>query len=115
MFCAFEGPPMILRLYGRGRSLPRGCEQNRALLADAFAGHEPPGARQIVVLEVDSVQTSCGYSVPLYDFKDDRPTLKNWAARQGEDGIRKYWREKNAVSIDGLPTGMLDTLSEAAD
>jgi hypothetical protein len=114
MFCAFEGAPMILRLYGRGTPLPRGCDEYEHLLATAFNGDEPPGARQIVVLDVESVQTSCGYSVPLYDYKEDRPTLQNWALRKGEDGIREYWREKNAASIDGLPTGMLEVLGEAA-
>jgi hypothetical protein len=111
MFCAFEGPPMILRLYGRGRSASRGCDEYARLLTVAFAGEEPPGARQIVVLDVESVQTSCGYSVPLYEFKDDRQTLKNWASRKGEDGIREYWRENNTVSIDGLPTGMNEALA----
>jgi hypothetical protein len=115
MFCAFEGAPMILRLYGRGRPLPRGCDDYESLLATAFDGDEPPGARQIVVLDVESVQTSCGYSVPLLDYKAERQTLKNWALRKGEDGIREYWREKNTVSIDGLPTGMLEVLGEAAE
>ena len=85
------------------------------LLTSAFGGEEPPGARQIVVLDVESVQTSCGYSVPRYDYQEERPTLKNWALRKGEDGIREYWREKNTVSIDGLPTGMLEVLGEAAE
>ena len=111
MFCAFEGPPMIMRLYGCGRTAPRECEEYTRLLADAFAGEEPPGARQVVVLDVAAVQTSCGYSVPLYDFRNDRQTLKNWASRKGEAGIRDYWREKNTVSIDGLPTGMSDVLA----
>ena len=115
MFCAFEGPPMILRLYGLGRSLPQGSDEYKQLLASAFGGEEPPGARQIVQLDVAAVQTSCGYSVPLYEFKEDRQTLKNWALRKGADGIREYWREKNVASIDGLPTGMLEALGEAAD
>ena len=115
MFCAFEGPPMILRLYGRGRSLPQGCDDYKHLLATAFGGEEPPGARQIVLLDVEAVQTSCGYSVPLYEFQEDRPTLKNWASRKGKAGIREYWREMNVASIDGLPTGMLEVLGEAAD
>jgi hypothetical protein len=67
------------------------------------------------VLDVDSIQTSCGYSVPLYDYKDERLTLQNWASRKGADGIREYWREKNVASIDGLPTGMLEVLGEASD
>jgi len=110
MFCAFEGAPMILRLYGRGHTIPKGSPDYQRLLAEAFAGDEPPGARQIVVLDVQQVQTSCGYSVPVYDFKEDRETLKNWAARKGEDGIRAYWAENNTESIDGLPTGMAETL-----
>jgi len=57
MFCAFDGPPMILRLYGRGRPLQRGCDEYEHILATAFNGDEPPGARQIVVLDVESVQT----------------------------------------------------------
>jgi hypothetical protein len=100
MFCAFEGPPMILRLYGRGRSLPQGSDEYEELLATAFGGDEPPGARQIVLLDVEA---------------EDRQTLKNWAARKGRAGIREYWREKNTASIDGLPTGMLEVLGEAAD
>jgi hypothetical protein len=58
MFCAFEGPPMILRLYGRGRSLPEGSDEYERLLESAFGGEEPPGARQIVLLDVEAVQTS---------------------------------------------------------
>ena len=106
---------MILRLYGRGRSLPAGGFEYEQLLASAFGGAEPPGARQIVLLDVEAVQTSCGYSVPLYEFQDDRQTLKNWASRKGKAGLREYWREKNVASIDGLPTGMLEVLGEAAD
>src|SRR5262245_50569190 len=63
MFCAFEGPALILRLYGRGRSLPRGGEEYARLLASHFDGEEPMGARQIVVLDFDLVQTSCGWGV----------------------------------------------------
>ncbi len=115
MFCAFEGAPMILRLYGRGRVLPRGTEAYATLLASAFGGDEPPGARQIIALSVDSVQTSCGYSVPLMAFQEDRETLKNWARRKGENGIRAYWLEANTKTIDGIPTGMTEALGEAAE
>ena len=113
MLCAFEGPPMILRLYGHGRVLPRGGAAYTDLLTSAFGGEEPPGARQIVVLDVESVQTSCGYAVPLCEFKEDRPLLTNWASRKGEDGIKAYWAEKNTASIDGLPTGMREALDTA--
>ena len=108
MFCAFEGQPLILRLYGRGRILPRGGAEYAGLLADAFAGAEPPGARQIVLLDIDLVQTSCGYGVPLFDYVDERPNLVRWAESRGEDGLDEYRREKNAVSIDGAPTGMFE-------
>lgn len=106
MFCAFDGPPMILRLYGRGRSLLRGEAAYQALLETHFGGKELPGARQIVDGEIDLVQTSCGYAVPFFDYVEDRPTLFDWAERKGEEGLRDYRAEKNALSLDGLPTGM---------
>jgi hypothetical protein len=111
MFCAFEGPPTILRLYGQGRVLPRSGEDYRALLATHFGDREIVGARQIVALDIDLVQTSCGYAVPLMDFKAERPGLVNWAASKGEDGLRAYRAEKNRASLDGFPTG----LEEPAD
>jgi hypothetical protein len=108
MFCAFEGPPMILRLYGRGRTLRRGSPAYANLLALAFDGTEPPGARQIIRLDIDLVQTSCGFGVPLFDYVGERPTLTRWAEAKGEAGLEAYRREKNVHSIDGLPTGLLD-------
>jgi hypothetical protein len=108
MFCAFEGPPVILRLYGEGRVLRRGGAEYRRLLADLFDGREPSGARQIVVLDIDLVQKSCGYGVPLFAYEGERPSLVSWAETKGEDGLETYRREKNAISIDGLPTGLLD-------
>jgi hypothetical protein len=108
MFCAFEGPPMIFRLYGRGRILPRGGADYARLLAEAFDAVEPPGARQITVLDVDLAQKSCGYGVPLFDYQGERASLIRWAEAKGEDGLEDYRREKNAVSIDGLPTGLFD-------
>jgi hypothetical protein len=108
MLCAFEGPPRILRLYGKGRVLRRGTAEYTRLLAEAFAGEEPVGARQIVVLDVELVQTSCGFGVPLYDYRGERPALKKWAESKGQDGLEAYRREHNAHSIDGLPTGLLE-------
>ena len=113
MFCAFEGAPMILRLYGRGTAHRRSSDTYRRLLADAFAGEEPAGARQIVTLSIDLVQTSCGFGVPLFDYQGDRPSLTRWAEAQGEEKIESYWRQKNSVSIDGLPTGLLPETEEA--
>jgi hypothetical protein len=108
MACAFDGAPLILRLYGRGRVAKRGDHEYARLLADNFGGVEPVGARQIIVLEVDRVQTSCGYGVPLYEYQGDRPTLVKWAEKKGEEGLEAYRREKNVESIDGFPTGLFD-------
>jgi hypothetical protein len=112
MACAFEGPPLILRLYGRGRSLPRGCEAYARLLAEAFAGDEPVGARQIVVLDIELVQTSCGYGVPVFHYREERASLVRWAEHQGEEGLVEYRRSKNALSLDGLPTGLAEPLED---
>jgi hypothetical protein len=108
MFCAFDGPPNILRLYGRGEVLRRAGRAYSELLKSAFGGVEPPGARQIVRLAIDLVLTSCGYGTPLFDYRGDRPSLDNWSRAKGEEGLERYWRETNLVSIDGLPTGLLD-------
>jgi hypothetical protein len=112
MLCAFEGPPLILRLYGQGESLPRGGGAYAALLAEHYAGEEPPGARQIVRLAVDLVQTSCGYGVPLFEPAGERPNLRRWALAKGEEGLEAYRAEKNARSIDGLPTRNARALTE---
>ena len=87
MLCAFEGPPVILRLYGRGRVHRRGGAHYARLLAEAFDGAEPAGARQIVVLDVELVQTSCGYGVPLFDYQGERPSLVRWAEAKGDEGL----------------------------
>ncbi|MYZ49350.1 pyridoxamine 5'-phosphate oxidase family protein [Propylenella binzhouense] len=108
MFCAFAGPPMILRLYGRGRVLRRGGAEYAALLAARFDGVEPPGARQMVLLDVEIVQTSCGFGVPLFEPAGERPTLRRWAESKGEAGLVEYRSEKNVRSLDGLPTGLVE-------
>jgi hypothetical protein len=110
MFCAFAGAPLILRLFGKGKVLARQSAAYTELLATEFGGIEPPGSRQMVVLDIDLVQTSCGYGVPLFDFSGERTTLLRWAEAKGEEGIAKYWRMKNTASIDGLPTGILDAV-----
>jgi hypothetical protein len=102
MFCAFEGDPVILRLYGQAQSLMRGTPEYAALVAKF---EEVPGARQIVRLAVDLVQTSCGLGVPLFDYKQERGSLVRYWTVQGIDNLRKYWGLKNMRSIDDLPTG----------
>lgn len=105
MFCSFSGAPLILRLYGTGEVVSQKSEKWVELinLFDDFAG-----TRQIIVLDVESLQTSCGFGIPLYEFKENRSTLIDWAENKGADGIEKYRREKNQTSIDGLPTGIFD-------
>lgn len=104
MLCAFEGDPLILRLYGHGRVYHPRNPQWRSLI-----GLFPllAGARQIIDMTVDLVQTSCGMAVPRLVFKAERDELEKWARRKGEEGIRAYWREKNQLSLDGKPTKIL--------
>ncbi len=102
MLCSFSVDPLVLRLYGKGESiLPADARWNA--LATRFPEH--PGARQIVRLHVESVQTSCGFGLPLMGYAGERGSLTEWARKKGEAGVAEYRREKNAVSIDGLETG----------
>lgn len=103
MLCSFAGKPTILRMYGRGRVI-----RDRDADWERYARHFEllPGARQIITLDIESVQTSCGYGVPLYEYAGDRPDLIEWADKKGDRGVRQYRQKKNRVSIDGLPTGL---------
>lgn len=103
MFCAFEGVPNILRLYGKGKAVYPGDSEWNGLIG-LFP--EILGIRQIFDITVESVQTSCGMSVPFYDYVGEREQLNDWAREKGEVGIKAYWKEKNIVSIDGNPTGI---------
>jgi hypothetical protein len=105
MFCSFAADPLILRLYGRGRVIRRQDAEWAALRA-AFP--DLPGERQIILMDIDSVQTSCGYAVPLMNHAGERDTLARWAEKKGATGLLGYWRDKNQISIDGLATGLLD-------
>ncbi len=100
MFCAFEGRPRVLRLYGEGSVHPVGTEA-----FDAMAAGFPSlaSARCIVHVAVQRVASSCGYGVPLMEFTGERDDIAGWAERKGADGIEAYWRDRNAASIDGLP------------
>jgi hypothetical protein len=101
MFCSFEGAPNILRLYGKGFAVLPGSEE-----WETYSQHFKiyPSTRQIIVANIDLVQTSCGFGVPLYDFAGDRDIHFDWAEKKGEDGLMEYVQEKNLKSLDGLPT-----------
>ncbi len=109
MFCAFAGPPRIVRLHGRGRVMPAADAGFGELLQRCgFAEPEVPESRRaIVVVSVERVADSCGYGVPLMSYEAERPHSAAWAAKKlrvgGEEALRDYQREKNAASIDGLP------------
>ena len=101
MFCAFDGPPNILRLYGTGHAVLRDTPEWDELFPHFT---ELLSMRQIVVGEIDRVQTSCGYAVPFMDFVEDRETLTKYWEKKGCDAVPAYQAEKNFKSIDGLPT-----------
>jgi hypothetical protein len=100
MLCAFEGPPRILRMSGQGEIALKG---EAAYDEGMLRFTDIPGARAIITVHIDRVQTSCGYAVPRMAMVEDRDTLITWAERRGEDGLAKYWSDKNATSVDGLP------------
>ena len=101
MFCAFDGPPNIVRLYGKGYTvLPDHPEWET--LSPLFTIY--PSTRQLIVADIERVQTSCGFGVPLYDYVGERDHHFKWADTKGADGLVDYRNEKNLISIDGLPT-----------
>ena len=103
MFCSFGDKPLILRLYGRGEVV----RPDDPAWAD-LARHFTPSLsqRQIIVLHIESLQTSCGFGVPQMSSCRERPDLEQWAQKKGEQGLREYRAKKNAISIDGLSTGL---------
>ena len=104
MFCSFGRQPLILRLYGEAQAVHARNGERYAQLLELFS-HQP-GARQFFELDIDLVQTSCGYGVPRFESAIERKTLSKWSANKGEEGIRAYWLEKNRISLDGNPTGI---------
>ena len=100
MFCAFEGPPRILRLYGTG-SVTLPDDVGFAELASQFPDRR--AVRSVISIAIDRVQDSCGYAVPKMEYVEDRTRLDSWAENRTDADIEAYWAEKNAVSIDGLP------------
>ncbi|MCF6355368.1 MAG: pyridoxamine 5'-phosphate oxidase family protein [Candidatus Polarisedimenticolaceae bacterium] len=105
MFCAFEGDPKILRLYGHARTIHPRDDDWEALLQ-----HFPDtaGARQLIEMDVELVHTSCGFGVPLYSYRGQRDTLTRWIDKKGEVGITQYWADRNVQSLDGKPTGIFE-------
>jgi hypothetical protein len=100
MFCAFEGPPRILRLWGKGEVIER-ADARWPEMRERFP--EMPGERSIIVLHIARVQDSCGYGVPRYAFEEDRTTLTDWAVKKGPDAVDEYIAKNNEKSIDSLP------------
>tara|TARA_R110001632_G_scaffold140060_1_gene255925 strand:- start:34944 stop:35483 length:540 start_codon:yes stop_codon:yes gene_type:complete len=103
MMCSFEGAPNILRIYGKGKAIHPN-DQEWATLIHLFP--ETPGTRQIFDIKVESAQTSCGMSIPFFDYKGEREQLNDWAKEKGKEGIEQYWEDRNLTSIDGKPTGL---------
>ena len=101
MFCAFNGQPLILRLYGTAKVIHKSDPEWK----DLFSLFKPlPGARQIFNVTIDLVQISCGMAVPYFSYDGDRELLSEWAIKKGDEGLNRYWEEKNQMSIDGIPT-----------
>jgi hypothetical protein len=101
LFCAFEGPPKIVRLHGRGMAIEPG-DAGFAALRPQF-GEVAFAERAIVRVELVRITDSCGFGVPLYRHEGEREQMAKWAEKKGVDGARAYRREKNATSLDGLP------------
>ncbi len=104
MFCSFEGTPNILRFYGKGRAVLPDTE-GWSELAPHFTIYQ--STRQIIVADIDMVQTSCGFGIPLYDYKGERSIHFDWAEKKGPEGLVEYQHEKNTISLDGLATNLV--------
>ena len=108
MFCAFEGRPLILRLHGRGRVVEPGDTEWVGLIA-RFP--EYPGVRSVIVVDVERVADSCGFAVPLYEYRGERSQLIAYAEKKGPEGMEQYKAQKNRASIDGI-AGLLSAGGE---
>ena len=105
MFCAFNGSPLILRLFGTAKAIHRNDNEWHEMVG-LFP--EAMSARQIFDMQVDIVQTSCGFGVPLMNYEEDRSKLMEWAEKRGPEGIEDYWRDNNQVTLDGIETHILE-------
>ena len=100
MFCAFQGAPRILRLYGQGRAVEP-VDADWQSYRREFPNYR--GVRSVIVVDVERIADSCGYAVPRYDFVEQRSTLLEYSEKKGEAGMAQYRADKNRASIDGLP------------
>lgn len=111
MLCRFDRTPDIIRLYGRGEVVPRGSERWDELIG---TWDVVQGARQLMVVDVESVQSSCGYAVPHMEFVSERTTLtRYWDGQGGDEGAVAYRADRNMTSIDGLATPAMDVGSRS--
>ena len=101
MFCSFEEMPLILRLYGNAKIYHEN-DQEYVAYSSLFDKHI--GARQIIEMDINLVQSSCGYAVPFMEFKEERTQLAESDNKKGTKGVRKYWKDKNTKSIHGFNT-----------
>lgn len=103
MFCSFDATPNILRLYGKGFTvLPDSNDWQQ--YAPYFTIY--PSTRQIIVADIDLVQTSCGFGVPMYNYTGERNIHFEWAEKKGADGLYEYVQQNNLKSLDGLLTNI---------
>jgi hypothetical protein len=103
MFCAFDGPPRIVRIHGTGDAVEPSHDDFEVLRAHF---EDYPGVRAIIRIRAGRISDSCGYGVPLYEYKGERDQLQRWAERKGPDGLAQYQRDNNRESLDGLPSGL---------
>ena len=105
MFCSFEKEPMIIRLYGQAQVIhPRDpdWQATSALFPEYIA------SRQFFILDIDLVQTSCGFSVPFFEYTGERELLVELSEKKGKQGIEAFWQERNQISLDGLETNIIN-------
>lgn len=100
MFCGFEGAPNIVRLHGVG-SVVTEADARYQELVEKFPPNE--GTRAVILVTVNRISDSCGFSVPLYEYKGQRDILDKWAINKGKEGLEEYRRTRNLESLDGLP------------
>jgi hypothetical protein len=107
MFCSFSRNPLIMRLFGKGRSVQRDDPTWESLYSQF---RDTAGVRQIMLIDIEDVQTTCGYGVPLYELISPRDTLERWAESKSPKELEAYRSKNNLTSIDGLPTGLKPVL-----